>query len=130
MEGSRNNSRKRSAIYETLCRTKEHPTAEMLCSMVRSEIPELSLATVYRNLSLLEEDGLVRIIGNVNGQARYDARTDLHPHFVCRVCGHVQDLELPDPSAELYSEISSRYGALPEAHSLNFYGLCADCRSR
>ena len=127
MEAVRNNSKKRSAIYQALLGTKEHPTADMLCAKVRQEIPELSLATVYRNLAQLEQDGLVQNIGTVAGQARYDARMDPHPHFVCTRCGCVHDLELQLDTDALYAQIRESGGHTAESHSLLFRGVCSRC---
>ena len=57
METIRKNSRKRQAMLEALRATKEHPTAEMLYNMLKPEYPELSLGTIYRNLSVLVQEG-------------------------------------------------------------------------
>ena len=77
--------------------TTEHPTAEMLYNTLKPEYPELSLGTVYRNLSVLAEEGLVVSVAHVNGQERYDARVEPHTHFICRRCARVIDLlELED----------------------------------
>ena len=55
----RNYSRQRETILKVLCSTTSHPTAAWIYERVREEIPKVSLGTVYRNLALLEEDGLV-----------------------------------------------------------------------
>ena len=84
MDVKRKNSRKRAAILEALAAVTEHPTAEMLYNRLKPRYPELSLGTVYRNLSVLAEEGLVVTVARVDGQERYDARTEPHAHFVCR----------------------------------------------
>ena len=67
----RRTSKKRSAIYEALCNTTAHPSAEQLYSQLKPEIPDLSLGTVYRNLNVLMQDGLIITVGHVNGEERY-----------------------------------------------------------
>ena len=84
-------SRQRELIYQKLVETDEHPTAEMLYQWLKPENPNLSLGTVYRNLNLLAEEGvIVRMPFPVE---RYDARTHPHPHFRCKACGRVYDME-------------------------------------
>ena len=128
MEVKRKNSKKRAAILDALASVTEHPTAEMLYNALKPMIPELSLGTVYRNLGVLVEDGLVRSVGHVNGQERYDARTEPHAHFICRKCRKVLDLELPDTVSQMYRQIDDSLGCTSEAHTLSISGLCPDCR--
>lgn len=128
MEGRRNNSKKRRVILEALRSTTAHPTAEMIYNTVKQEIPDLSLGTVYRNLAIFEEEGSVINICTVDGQARYDARTDTHAHFVCRGCHSVSDIEIGDEVSQLYTSIEENYSCLPDSAALLFYGTCADCR--
>ena len=125
METVRKKSRKREAMLAALRATTEHPTAEMLYNTLKPEYPELSLGTVYRNLSVLAEEGLV-----VNGQERYDARVEPHTHLICRRCARVIDLlELEDAISGMYGEIEHRFGCLPESHTLTVSGLCPNCRA-
>ena len=128
MENTRKSSKKRQAILGALLDTVEHPSAEMLYSRLKADYPELSLGTVYRNLAVLAEEGLVINVGNVDGQERYDARTAPHPHFVCRDCHRVLDLALPDMVSGLYGTIDREYGCRCESYSLSVSGLCPLCR--
>lgn len=128
METVRKKSRKREAMLAALRATTEHPTAEMLYNTLKPEYPELSLGTVYRNLSVLAEEGLVVSVAHVNGQERYDARVEPHTHFICRRCARVIDLlELEDAISGMYGEIKHRFGCLPESHTLTVSGLCPNC---
>lgn len=128
MEIKRNNSKKRQAIYDYLCSVTSHPTAEMIYSALKPDIPELSLGTVYRNLAVLLEDGLIITVGKVDGQERYDARTASHAHFVCRSCRRVLDVFLPDVVSGLYAEVKDRFDLEPEGYTLTLHGLCSACR--
>ena len=128
MEVKRKNSKKRAAILEALAEVTEHPTAEMLYNKLKPRYPELSLGTVYRNLSILAEEGLIISVAHVGGQERYDACTDPHAHFVCRRCKAVIDLDIPDVVSPLYSRIQD-VGAAAETYALTFKGLCENCRA-
>lgn len=128
MEKKRKNSRKRQAILEALCATKEHPTAEMLYQQLKADYPELSLGTVYRNLGVLAEEGLAVSVCRVAGQERYDADTAPHAHFVCRRCRKVMDMELPRAVRDSCRELDREYGFAAEECSLTIRGLCSSCR--
>ena len=82
----------RDKIYEYLCGTKTHPSANMIYNDLKPSIPKLSLGTVYTNLKLFEELGQVIRVANVNGFERYDADTSEHVHLVCDECGAVNDI--------------------------------------
>ena len=85
--------RKRDAILQSLKSTKTHPSAEMLFAQLKPEIPDLSLGTVYRNLSLFKKEGLAMSVATVSGVERFDGNTHPHVHFICNDCDAVIDLE-------------------------------------
>jgi Fe2+ or Zn2+ uptake regulation protein len=88
----------RAAVYGQLCRVDHHPTAEELYRGVRDEIPNISLATVYKSLEALVACGLVTKLSAGDGSARYDARSDHHYHLRDLRSGVVHDLPTPyDP---------------------------------
>jgi Fur family peroxide stress response transcriptional regulator len=125
----RKNSKKRQALLDAICNSHEHPTAEMLYSALKPMIPELSLGTVYRNLGVLVQEGQIISVGHINGQERYDAVTHAHPHFVCKSCGSVTDLELPDMVSPMFGLIDSSFHCEPQSYNLTINGLCHKCRS-
>ena len=86
-------TRQRLAVFEQLRRAApHHPTAEELYRAARAEVPNLSLATVYKALDALDDAGLVVKLNNADGTARYDARDDRHYHLRCLKTGDVKDL--------------------------------------
>jgi Fur family transcriptional regulator, peroxide stress response regulator len=90
----------RLAVYDHLTRAEHHPTAEEVYHAVRSAIPRISLATVYKALETLVATGVAAKLtgGDGDSSARYDARRDLHYHFRCLRTGAVHDLPTPfDP---------------------------------
>jgi len=126
---TQNYSRKRQAIYELLLSTKEHPSAEWIYNNLKSDFPDLSLGTVYRNLKLLEKNGAVRSVAVIDGRERYDALMSRHSHFVCIHCGRVIDVMM-DRIAEEVTEESEIDGiGTVEFLSLIYYGTCEKCRS-
>lgn len=130
METRRKNSRKRQAVLEALCATREHPTAEMLYQQLKPSYPELSLGTVYRNLSVLAEEGLAVSVVRVAGQERYDATTVPHAHFICRVCKRVMDMALPEGLEEVYGSLERDFDFTAERCSLSVTGICGCCRKK
>ncbi|MFA4944953.1 MAG: Fur family transcriptional regulator [Lentisphaeria bacterium] len=117
----------RSEIFRELAATSEHPDAETLCRRVRARIPELSLDTVYRNLRLLEEKGLVLKLAGTADRARFDANTAEHPHFLCTRCGRVLDLPattLPHLPPQL---AGTEIGTV-ESVQIELRGRCRTCR--
>ena len=122
-------SKKREAIYACLCGTDTHPTAEWIYQKVLPVFPDISLATVYRNLNQLLEAGRIRSIGVVNGETHFDATVDPHAHLICSRCGAIHDCEDLFSDASLISIISSKSGYKIQSVSLQFYGLCPDCQS-
>ena len=119
-------SRQRELIYQALCSTKEHPTADMVYQWLKPENPNLSLGTVYRNLNLLADEGIIaRMPFPVE---RYDANTKPHPHFRCRCCGAVSDLDLPYDTS-LDEQVEAQ-GYEVDHHSVLFTGICVNCTTK
>lgn len=130
MNNERKNSKKRQAILDALQNTVEHPNAEMLYRQLKDSIPSLSLATVYRNLNMLADDGMIVSVGEVNGQERFDGRTDEHAHFVCRKCFRVFDIALPEALADSCAASAGEQGFAVESRTVRLNGLCPRCREQ
>ena len=127
MEASQKNFRKRNAILSYLQGTTAHPSAETIYSDLKAQIPDLSIGTVYRNLTHFRKQGLVSSIATVNGIERFDANTDPHVHFICEGCDAVVDLhQLSTPQA-LCSEAEGSIGCSVSGCQLSFTGKCRDC---
>lgn len=125
---ARKNSKKRQAILDALTATTEHPSAERLYQTLKEDYPDLSLGTVYRNLSLFADEGEALRLNGFGGQERFDGRTDPHAHLLCSVCGRVLDVELPGLDARLRALAGEASGAEVTGCALSFTGVCADCR--
>ena len=123
MEVQRRNSKKRDAIRAELCRATDHPSAEELFRRLRPQFPDLSLGTVYRNLALFLQEGSAICVGTVDGQDRFDGRTDPHAHFICEKCARVIDLPMLLPEDLLCQPLPG----IARDYSLSFYGVCNHC---
>ena len=119
--------RKRNAILTCLRSTHAHPSAETLHEMLQSQHPDISLATVYRNLALFKQQGLATSVATVKGVERFDGNTDPHVHFICTDCDAVIDLhQLQTPQA-LQSEAEACIGGKVGTCQLSFTGQCRTC---
>ncbi len=119
-------SRQRESIKNYLCGREDHPTADMIYTSIRREYPNISLGTVYRNLSLLVELGEIQKI-TTDGADRFDAKVIPHSHFICKKCGCVVDVMVPveDPAANVNR--LWEYGDVEECR-LEFRGVCKTCK--
>ena len=128
MERVRKHSKKRDAILNCIRDTKCHPTAEWVYQQLKPDFPDLSLGTVYRNISMFKEEGIIQSIGVVNGLERYDFTTAPHTHFICTQCGEVLDLDGVTLPAEVLSDAAA--GGSITSYQLQFTGVCARCSSK
>ncbi len=116
-------SKQRDAIINELCSRYDHPTAMELYLSVREVIPNLSLGTLYRNLSQLEENGMVLRIPDGSND-RFDGNVNPHAHFKCTTCGNVYDLmSFKSDSLTFSDDIISKV----TNYSLMAFGLCKNC---
>jgi len=130
MERTTRYSKKREAILTALRATKSHPTAEWLYQTLKPEHQDLSLGTVYRNLTLFREQGLVRSVGVVDGHERFDADTSDHTHFVCTSCHAVIDIPAITAGKQVEAQVSEKYGFRVNHHDLTVYGTCTECMQK
>lgn len=129
MSTVRKHSHKRDAVLEKLRSTKSHPSAKWIYDQLRQEIPDISLGTVYRNLSVFKDEGRIISVGVVDGQERFDANTREHNHFICIGCGDVLDVDT-DTGDGLSAEVERRYGVEIHSRQLTYYGKCPTCRCK
>ncbi|HEB51171.1 MAG TPA: transcriptional repressor [Desulfobulbus sp.] len=119
----------RQIILEELAKVKTHPTASELYDMVRKRLPRIGLGTVYRNLELMAENGMILKLEVGGTQKRFDATTEDHYHIRCSQCGRVDDIDIPviDSLVESAAE-STEYQIL--GHHVEFTGICPDCQKK
>lgn len=117
----------RAAVYRYLLGTETHPTADDVFTSVRHEIPDISLATVYKSLETLVGCGLALKLTYGDGSARYDGRTDPHHHARCLQCGRVIDWPAHIDASALAGQLQPVNGFNVEGYRLELVGHCADC---
>lgn len=122
-------SRQREAIKNFLATRYDHPTAETVYLNMRDEFPNISLGTVYRNLSLLSEIGEIQKLSTGIGPDRFDGNTCPHYHFICNHCGCVLDLKVHGLD-HINILASQDFDGEIEGHITYFYGKCAECRKK
>lgn len=118
-------SKQREAVYDELCSRNDHPTAEELYVSLKEAFPNISLATVYRNLRMLAEMGKVNIL-YTDTSDHFDATVEPHYHLHCRVCDRICDLDIP-PIPEIDRIASASKEGTLESYTLMFRGVCKDC---
>ena len=130
MEHTAKHFRKRDAILSCLRGTTIHPSAEMVHDLLQESHPDISLATVYRNLSLFKAQGTIQSLGMIHGIERFDGNTNPHVHFVCNCCSAIMDLHQMDAPQRLCSEAAQHIGGQVDNCQLMFFGTCRACLAK
>lgn len=120
-------SRQRESIKELLRAREDHPTADMVYESMRQIYPNISLGTVYRNLSLLVSIGEISRISTSEGADRFDARKSPHNHFICRVCHKVCDVEMEDMD-DMLDKVGKNFSGTIDGYTVHFTGVCRECK--
>jgi len=119
------------AVLAVLRASETHPTAQEVYDEVRLARPHIGLATVYRILRQLAEQGIIKVRGYGSESARYDARTHRHDHACCTECGALIDVpvEMVLPTGMLEAAAQAT-GLEIDSHELRIYGRCKGCQAR
>ena len=127
MEQTAKHFRKRDAILACVRATDVHPSADWVYAQIKPRFPDISLGTVYRNLALFKNQGLIASLGTVNGIERFDGNTEPHVHFICTRCDAVKDLPQLQVPQDLCSQAAAETGGQVNTCCLSFTGLCNRC---
>lgn len=119
-------TKQRKIVYETVKGTFSHPTADWVFEQVRQTMPKVSLGTVYRNLNVLKDEGLVREIHGNDRRAHYDADTSPHGHFICEVCDQIIDVRGIHKID--WRPLKDLVGCQVTDQKVVFSGRCASCQ--
>lgn len=120
------NSKQKEIIYNALIENPCHPTADTLYSMLKPENPNLSLATVYRNLNQFASQGKALKIHVPDGSDRFDGSIHKHFHSFCTKCGEVFDVEEKELSG-IEEKIMGVSALKVTDYNLVIYGICENC---
>ena len=127
MEKTGKQFRKRNAILACLRQSEAHPSAEDVYHSLEKEHSDISLASVYRNLKLFKEEGLIVSLGSVNGVERLDGRVDPQVHFACTCCGAVMDVPNVEVPESVSCAAAQSLGCCVENTQLVLTGICKNC---
>jgi len=116
----------RHAILSYLMDSMSHPTADEIYKALSPIYPSISVATIYNNLRLFVEAGLVRELTYGDDSSRFDSDLSDHYHAICKKCGQIVDFEYP-PLLEVEKTASRVTGFVVEGHRMEIYGLCSTC---
>lgn len=122
------NTKQRKILLEILQNTDTHPGADWLYQKVRQEMPQVSLGTIYRNLNILREQGLIRELKGCGTQSRFDGTLTPHGHFFCLGCGEVHDIPNTRPTHLEEDVRANMEGYLLSGVEVSAYGYCPRCK--
>lgn len=119
----------RHAILEFLINSHTHPTADDIYRSLESTYPNMSVATVYNNLRVFRDAGLIKELSYGDASSRFDFSTSDHYHAICNNCGKIVDFHYPGLD-EVENFAAHMTGYEVNNHRLEVYGLCPDCKNK
>ncbi len=123
-------TKQREVILEELRKLKTHPTAVELYEILRKKMPKISLGTVYRNLEIMAEEGIIKKLEIPGREKRWDGDISKHFHLRCVKCGKVEDIFVNEKDILKMEEILKNYiseNSEVEDLNLEVVGICSDC---
>ena len=125
----KNYSRQREEIIKVIKDSYNHPTAEEIYMIVKAKDPAVSRSTVYRNLGLLVETGMIKQISMKVGADRYDYMRAPHNHVMCTKCGKIFDFEYSFEYEKLEEIIKEQTGIEISKDGIALEGVCDSCKN-
>ena len=120
----------RRAVLDAFLECKPFPTAQQLLAAVHKKHANVSLDTIYRNLALLSNLGIIHEIHRAAGNVYEISKPGHHHHhLVCTECGKTECIDIC-PMQESYIEEAEKKGFLVTGHIFEFYGICQECRQK
>lgn len=121
----------RRAVLDILMKNSEkHLSTEEIYSLVRKQVPEIGLATIYRTVQIFEELEIINRLNFDDGFSRFELHTDNeehhHHHLICEKCNKVFEVE-NDLLDDIEKEIDDKYNFQVKNHKVTFYGYCEKC---
>uniref|UniRef100_UPI003BA84F1A Fur family transcriptional regulator n=1 Tax=Tepidibacillus infernus TaxID=1806172 RepID=UPI003BA84F1A len=117
----------RHAILSYLCQTMSHPTADEIYKTLEKKFPNMSVATVYNNLRVFKESGLIRELPFGDDSSRFEANVSEHYHIICKNCGHIEDFTYPCIT-DIEEIAAKATGFKIDSHCVELHGLCVECQ--
>lgn len=130
MSTPRRKTWQREAVKKSLADFSDAISAQGLHTFLSQEGIEMGLATVYRSLAVLVEEGQVDAIQSPEGEALYRlCASGHHHHLICRNCGYTVEIEAPDVETWAAAE-ASKYGFTDPEHHMEVFALCSSCSAK
>lgn len=117
-------TRQRQLIYEIICQSDRHMTAEQIYLAAKRRMPSIAMGTVYRNLGLMVDAGEIRRVVISNEPDRFDRTLEPHHHMICARCGQVTDVALTD----MQSYLERQTGVDVVSYDLSIRYICSECQ--
>ena len=117
----------RQVLYEAMLAMDGHPSPEEVYARVRRKIPAISLATVYKNIHLFVESGVLREVSLHHGSQRVEVHDGEHHHMVCSKCKSITDVQAEELGLPAQKK-KLRGGFLVERYAVDVIGVCAKCQ--
>lgn len=122
----RRSTKQRDTVYEYLYKLG-HASADQVYQAINLDQPGFSLATVYRNLNVLADEGRINRIQQGAQSNYFDVTIDSHYHFICTECHKIEDIHL-DYMEHLNDDIKSKHNVDITNHQIVFHGVCSECQ--
>jgi len=116
----------RLEIFKELLNSQDHPAVEKLYNRLQPKLPTISLDTIYRTLTTLEQHGLVSRVQTVESQARFESKMEEHLHLICRKCGNITDFDWQFSDKVVLPAEIENWGHI-EQKNVILHGLCKQC---
>ena len=121
----RRNTIQKALILRAVCDLKRHLTADEVYEFVKRDHPSIGKGTVYRNLTILTEEGAIRKVEVPDGSDRFDFTLKNHYHVRCVKCGEVFDVDM-DEIPDLQKKIHDTHGMEFLTYDIFFKGICPE----
>ncbi len=118
----------RQVLYEVMQSMEGHPSPEEIYAKVKRKIPAISLATVYKNIHLFVESGVLREVSLHHGSRRVEMNEREHHHLVCSKCRAITDIDTEKLAMDLPRAKKLAGGFLVERYAVDVIGVCAGCQ--
>ena len=120
----------RLAIVKILAHSESHPSVEKIYQQLQDDFPTMSLATVYKTVSLVKDLGELLELGFSDGSNRYDGNKPYpHPHVICVKCKKIIDPDLASLE-DIKEKVTVKTGFEIITHRLDFFGICRECLNK
>lgn len=119
----------RYAILEYLVTERSHPTANEVYEALKSDFPNMSVATVYNNLNFFKEVGILKELPFGDHSSRFDLTDDNHYHVICSNCGKVEDFKYPGLD-EVEKAVETMTDFKVTGHRFEVLGICSECQEK